>query len=49
MNHEKNLHIKQDKSLIGGSQIGGVQDPRDGFGDYHSSSPERSQQRSQQP
>ena len=26
-----------------------VQDPRDGFGDYHSSSPERSQQRSQQP
>ena len=24
-----------------------VQDPRDGFGDYHSSSPERSQQRSQ--
>ena len=26
-----------------------VQDPRDGFGDYHSSSPERSHQRSQQP
>ena len=26
-----------------------VQDPRDGFGDYHSSSPEKSQQRSQQP
>ena len=26
-----------------------VQDPRDGFGDYNSSSPERSQQRSQQP
>ena len=26
-----------------------VHDPRDGFGDYHSSSPERSQQRLQQP
>ena len=26
-----------------------VQDPRDGFGDYHNSSPERAQQRSQQP
>ena len=25
------------------------QDPRDGFGDYYSSSPERSQQRLQQP
>ena len=29
--------------------LGFVQDPRDGFGHYHSSSPERSQQRSKQP
>ena len=36
-----------DCSLCPGEE--NVQDPRDGFGDYHSSSPERSQQRSQQP
>ena len=31
------------------SKLLAVQDPRHGFGDYHSSSPERSQRRSQQP
>ena len=42
-----NTLIKKECVKVG--LILGVQDPRDGFGDYHSSSPERSQQRSQQP
>ena len=39
----------EDDSEEKGGLLQPVQDPRDGFGDYHSSSPERSQQRSQQP
>ena len=50
---EKPCSHRNKVSLLDSEQEGEfvrpVQDPRDGFGDYHSSSPERSQQRSQQP